>query len=60
MAAEPGEHLDRHVHRDTIVLGARTPEEVTTNAALWSRPVPEELWEELASEGLLSQEFADA
>ncbi|MGI5287254.1 aldo/keto reductase [Nonomuraea polychroma] len=46
----------RHPAIATIVLGARTPEEVTTNAALWSRPVPEELWEELASEGLLSQE----
>ncbi|MDP4503093.1 aldo/keto reductase [Nonomuraea turcica] len=46
----------RHPAVATIVLGARTPDEVTTNAALWSRPVPEELWEELESKGLLSQE----
>jgi D-threo-aldose 1-dehydrogenase len=45
----------RHPAIASIVLGARTPEEVTTNAALWSRPVPEALWEELESEGLLSQ-----
>ncbi|MGP3956212.1 aldo/keto reductase [Nonomuraea sp. 3N208] len=45
----------RHPAIATVVLGARAPEEVTTNAALWSRPVPEALWEELESEGLLSQ-----
>ncbi|TMR92917.1 aldo/keto reductase [Nonomuraea basaltis] len=43
----------RHPAIAAIVLGARAPEEVTANAALWSRPVPEELWEELESEGLL-------
>ncbi|MEO3870387.1 aldo/keto reductase [Nonomuraea sp. B12E4] len=43
----------RHPAIATIVVGARTPREVTTNAALWSRPVPEELWAELESEGLL-------
>ncbi|TMR08369.1 aldo/keto reductase [Nonomuraea turkmeniaca] len=46
----------RHPAIATIVLGARAPEEVTRNAALWARPVPEELWDELESEGLLSQE----
>ncbi|MGN9839134.1 aldo/keto reductase [Nonomuraea sp. H19] len=44
----------RHPAVASIVLGARAPEEVTANAALWSRPVPENLWEELESEGLLS------
>ncbi|WP_188191510.1 aldo/keto reductase [Nonomuraea sp. SYSU D8015] len=46
----------RHPAIATIVLGARTPEEVTTNAALWSQPVPEVLWEDLESGGLLSKE----
>ncbi|SDL48483.1 aldo/keto reductase [Nonomuraea jiangxiensis] len=45
----------RHPAIATIVLGARTPQEVTTNADLWSRPVPEELWAELESEGLLAR-----
>ncbi|MEV3979741.1 aldo/keto reductase [Nonomuraea sp. NPDC049758] len=44
----------RHPAVASIVLGARAPEEVLANAALWSRPVPEELWLELAGEGLLS------
>ncbi|MFG1704517.1 aldo/keto reductase [Nonomuraea sp. M3C6] len=43
----------RHPAIASIVLGARAPEEVTTNATLWSRPVPEALWAELESEGLL-------
>ncbi|GAA3565606.1 aldo/keto reductase [Nonomuraea rosea] len=45
----------RHPAIATIVLGARAPEEVTANAALWSSPVPDALWEELAAEGLLPQ-----
>ncbi|MEU1723619.1 aldo/keto reductase [Actinomadura sp. ATCC 39365] len=44
----------RHPAVASIVLGARAPEEVLANAALWSRPVPEDLWLELAGEGLLS------
>jgi D-threo-aldose 1-dehydrogenase len=44
----------RHPAISSIVLGARAPEEVTANAALWSRPVPEDLWTDLAAEGLLS------
>ncbi|MFF0864657.1 aldo/keto reductase [Nonomuraea sp. NPDC003560] len=43
----------RHPAVASIVVGARAPEEVLANAALWSRPVPEELWLELAGEGLL-------
>ncbi|MEU8320228.1 aldo/keto reductase [Nonomuraea sp. NPDC048881] len=43
----------RHPAVASIVLGARAPEEVLANAALWARPVPEELWLELAGEGLL-------
>ncbi|MEV4107117.1 aldo/keto reductase [Nonomuraea sp. NPDC049695] len=45
----------RHPAVAAVVLGARSPEEVTANAALWSRPVPDALWEELKSEGLLSE-----
>ncbi|AQZ69015.1 L-fuco-beta-pyranose dehydrogenase [[Actinomadura] parvosata subsp. kistnae] len=44
----------RHEAITTIVLGARTPEEVRRNADLWSRPVPEELWADLEGEGLLA------
>ncbi|MEV0624352.1 aldo/keto reductase [Nonomuraea wenchangensis] len=44
----------RHPAVASVVLGARTPEEVTANAALWSRPVPDALWEDLESGGLLS------
>ncbi|MFB4277371.1 MULTISPECIES: aldo/keto reductase [unclassified Nonomuraea] len=43
----------RHPAIATIVLGARAPQEVVENAALWSRPVPEALWAELVAEGLL-------
>ena len=43
----------RHPAVATIVVGARSPQEVRENAALRERPVPDELWEDLASEGLL-------
>ncbi|GAA1762881.1 aldo/keto reductase [Nonomuraea bangladeshensis] len=43
----------RHPAVAGVVLGARTPEEVTANAALWSRPVPDALWEDLESAGLI-------
>ncbi|MET7464066.1 aldo/keto reductase [Nonomuraea sp. NPDC005501] len=43
----------RHPAVASIVLGARSPEEVHANAALWDRPVPEDLWSELEAEGLL-------
>ncbi|MEV6152725.1 aldo/keto reductase [Nonomuraea sp. NPDC052129] len=43
----------RHPAVASIVIGARSPEEVATNAALWERPVPDNLWSELAAEGLL-------
>ncbi|PZG15043.1 aldo/keto reductase [Nonomuraea aridisoli] len=43
----------RHPAVATIVVGARAPEEVTANAALWSRPVPDDLWDDLIAAGLL-------
>ncbi|MEV1241516.1 aldo/keto reductase [Nonomuraea sp. NPDC050022] len=43
----------RHPAVASIVIGARSPEEVATNAALWERPVPDNLWSELEAEGLL-------
>ncbi|TDD38415.1 aldo/keto reductase [Nonomuraea terrae] len=43
----------RHPAVATIVVGARAPEEVTANTALWSRSVPTDLWDDLESEGLL-------
>ncbi|MCA2223076.1 aldo/keto reductase [Nonomuraea aurantiaca] len=45
----------RHPAVASIVIGARSPEEVATNAALWERPVPDNLWSELEAEGLLSR-----
>ncbi|MFI6741263.1 aldo/keto reductase [Nonomuraea sp. NPDC050451] len=46
----------RHPAVASVVLGARSPEEITANAALLSRPVPEAMWDELMSEGLLPKE----
>ncbi|MBT2231204.1 aldo/keto reductase [Nonomuraea sp. NEAU-A123] len=43
----------RHSAVASIVIGARSPEEVATNAALWDRPVPDNLWSELEAEDLL-------
>ncbi|MFI6541487.1 aldo/keto reductase [Nonomuraea sp. NPDC050547] len=37
----------RHPAVATVVLGARSADEVRRNAALWAEPVPEELWAEL-------------
>ncbi|MFG1958942.1 aldo/keto reductase [Nonomuraea sp. NPDC049028] len=45
----------RHSAVASIVIGARSPEEVASNAALWERPVPDNLWSELEAEGLLSR-----
>ena len=43
----------RHPAVASIVIGARSPEEVAANAALWERPVPDNLWSELEAEDLL-------
>ncbi|MFC4061362.1 aldo/keto reductase [Planomonospora corallina] len=43
----------RHPAVVSVVAGARSPAEVTRNAALAAAPVPEELWSDLAAEGLL-------
>ncbi|MET8863256.1 aldo/keto reductase [Nonomuraea sp. NPDC004580] len=43
----------RHPAVATIVVGARTPQEVQENTALLERPVPESLWTDLVAEGLL-------
>jgi D-threo-aldose 1-dehydrogenase len=37
----------------SVVVGMRSPAEVGQNLALARRPVPAELWRELAAEGLL-------
>ncbi|MGW0807087.1 aldo/keto reductase [Nonomuraea sp. NPDC002799] len=50
----------RHPAVASVVLGARAPHEVTANAALWSCPVPDELWAELAEEGLLPPQAGKA
>ena len=43
----------RHPAVAAVVVGARTPEEVRTNADLRQRPVPDALWHDLRAEGLL-------
>ncbi|MFG3440290.1 aldo/keto reductase [Nonomuraea sp. NPDC047897] len=43
----------RHPAVASIVVGARSPQEVAANAALWSRPVPDDLWRELEAAGLV-------
>ncbi|NUR86885.1 MAG: aldo/keto reductase [Nonomuraea sp.] len=37
----------RHPAVASVVLGARSPEEVRENAALWSQEIPEDFWAEL-------------
>jgi D-threo-aldose 1-dehydrogenase len=43
----------RHAAVTTLCVGARSAEEVRRNAALLRDPVPEDLWRDLAEEGLL-------
>jgi len=43
----------RHPAVETVVVGARTPEEVAGSVALLDHPVPEELWRSLAADGLI-------
>ncbi|MFF3440006.1 aldo/keto reductase [Streptosporangium sp. NPDC002721] len=43
----------RHPAVTTVVIGARSAAEVTRNADLTARPVPEALWTDLADEGLI-------
>ncbi|MBG0832208.1 aldo/keto reductase [Planomonospora sp. ID67723] len=44
----------RHPAVVSVVAGARSAAEVARNAALTARPVPEALWDDLATEGLIS------
>jgi D-threo-aldose 1-dehydrogenase len=44
----------RHPAVSTVVLGARSPQQVERNAALLARDVPEEIFRELVDSGLLS------
>jgi D-threo-aldose 1-dehydrogenase len=44
----------RHPAIRTVLVGARSPEEVETAAAAFARGVPEDLWEELEQAGLLA------
>ncbi|MBB2913989.1 D-threo-aldose 1-dehydrogenase [Streptosporangium becharense] len=43
----------RHPAVVSVVVGARSAAEVTRNAALTAAPVPDDLWAELAAEGLI-------
>lgn len=43
----------RHPAVASVVVGARSAAEVTRNAALTARPVPDDLWAELAAEDLI-------
>ncbi|ACZ90860.1 aldo/keto reductase [Streptosporangium roseum] len=44
----------RHPAVASVVVGARSAAEVARNAALTARPVPDDLWAELAAEDLIS------
>lgn len=46
----------RHRAVVAVVVGARSPEEVREHAALSTRPVPPDLWDELRTIGLLAGE----
>ncbi len=39
----------------TVIPGARTPQEVTENAAMMAQPIPADLWAELRADGLLPE-----
>ncbi len=43
----------RHPAVASVVIGARSAAEVTRNADLTAKPVPEDLWADLAAEGLI-------
>jgi D-threo-aldose 1-dehydrogenase len=43
----------RHPAVQSVVVGARSPEEMAADAALFARPVPGEMWDALAEAGLL-------
>jgi D-threo-aldose 1-dehydrogenase len=43
----------RHPAVQSVVVGARSPEEMAADAALFARPVPGELWDALAEADLL-------
>ncbi|MDQ7908163.1 aldo/keto reductase [Phytohabitans sp. ZYX-F-186] len=43
----------RHPAVRTVVVGARTPDEVAGSVALLDQPVPERLWRALAADGLI-------
>ena len=43
----------RHPAITSVVIGARSAAEVTRNATLTAKPVPEDLWTDLAAEGLI-------
>jgi D-threo-aldose 1-dehydrogenase len=46
----------RHPAVATVCLGMRSARHVARNAALFERPVPDDLWDDLAAEGLLAGE----
>ncbi|MGP4033647.1 aldo/keto reductase [Pseudarthrobacter sp. 1C304] len=46
----------RHPAVSTVCVGARSAEQVSRNVALFETRIPEALWEELASEGLVRTE----
>jgi D-threo-aldose 1-dehydrogenase len=43
----------RHAAVKLVLTGARTPDEIRENVAAFSEAIPDELWDELRSIGLL-------
>ncbi|RUR02080.1 aldo/keto reductase [Labedella endophytica] len=46
-------YVSRHPLVRTVVIGASRPEQIRQNAERMAAPVPEELWDRLAAEGLV-------
>lgn len=46
----------RHAATAAVLLGARSAEEIRTNAQLYRSPIPSALWDALADEGLIREQ----
>jgi len=52
LAAAAMQFPARHPVVSAVLVGARTPAEVRTNAQLYATPIPDELWRDLAATGI--------
>ena len=47
----------RHPAVSSVLLGMRSPAEVSANVAMSNRPIPDQLWDELIDEGLVDEQL---